>query len=374
MGDRRRSAGLLGFPARQWTRQRQVDAASWCRPAGSSRASARTTTARRAAENPTTIPSSRRKPAPTGATFQIPAAWNGRDIHIVFEAAMTDTTVTINGQSAGPTHQGGFYRFSYDITQLVKPGRNEIEVRVSKESANKSVNHAERRGDYWTFGGIYRPVWLEARPPNHIVVDRDRRARRRQLPCARASQSRRARRRDASSAQVFDAARQAGRRAVRSRDSDPRRHGHRSTARSTSPALWTAETPNLYSVKFTLESDATSLHERRAALRLPHARSPAARWRLSQRPQDRAQGHQPPQLRSEDRPHADARAELRRRAPHQGRQHERGAHVALSTRSRVSRSRGRARASTCSTNSPAGRASTTRPPARGSSARSCAAT
>ena len=61
--------------------------------------------------------------------FQIPAAWDGRDIHIVFEAAMTDTSVTINGQSAGPTHQGGFYRFSYDITKLVKPGRNEIEVR-----------------------------------------------------------------------------------------------------------------------------------------------------------------------------------------------------------------------------------------------------
>jgi hypothetical protein len=101
--------------------------------------------------------------------FQVPAEWNGRDIHVVFEAAMTDTSVTINGQSAGPTHQGGFYRFSYDITKLVKPGRNEIEVKVSKESANKSVNHAERRGDYWTFGGIYRPVWLEARPPDHIV-------------------------------------------------------------------------------------------------------------------------------------------------------------------------------------------------------------
>ena len=102
-------------------------------------------------------------------SFEIPATWRGREIHIVFEAAMTDTTVIINGQPAGPTHQGGFYRFSYDITRLVKTGRNEIEVRVSKESANKSVNDAERRGDYWTFGGIYRPVWLEARPRHHIA-------------------------------------------------------------------------------------------------------------------------------------------------------------------------------------------------------------
>ena len=82
---------------------------------------------------------------------------------------MTDTTVFINGKPAGPTHQGGFYRFDYDITPLVKPGRNDIEVRVAKESANKSVNLAERRGDYWTFGGIYRPVWLEARPRKHIA-------------------------------------------------------------------------------------------------------------------------------------------------------------------------------------------------------------
>jgi hypothetical protein len=101
--------------------------------------------------------------------FTIPADWQGSAVRIVFEAAMTDTTVTINGQPAGPTHQGGFYRFHYDITSLVKIGaENSLEVLVSKESANKSVNHAERRGDYWTFGGIYRPVWLEARPAQHI--------------------------------------------------------------------------------------------------------------------------------------------------------------------------------------------------------------
>jgi hypothetical protein len=102
-------------------------------------------------------------------TFDVPGSWNDRAVHVVFEGAMTDTTVLINGQSAGPTHQGGFYRFEYDVTALVKPGRNEIEVRVSKESSNASVNHAERRGDYWTFGGIFRPVWLEARPRDHVA-------------------------------------------------------------------------------------------------------------------------------------------------------------------------------------------------------------
>jgi hypothetical protein len=101
--------------------------------------------------------------------FDVPAQWRGQQVRIVFEAAMTDTTVRINGQPAGPTHQGGFYRFHYDITSLLKFGaKNLLEVSVSKESANVSVNRAERRGDYWTFGGIYRPVWLEARPRDHI--------------------------------------------------------------------------------------------------------------------------------------------------------------------------------------------------------------
>jgi hypothetical protein len=101
--------------------------------------------------------------------FTVPADWRGRAVRIVFEAAMTDTEVWINGTSAGPVHQGGFYRFHYDITPLVKFGAaNRLEVTVSKKSANESVNRAERIGDYWTFGGIYRPVWLEARPLQHI--------------------------------------------------------------------------------------------------------------------------------------------------------------------------------------------------------------
>src|SRR5690606_38098744 len=38
--------------------------------------------------------------------FTVPAAWQGRVVRIVFDAAMTDTSVWINGQPAGPTHHG----------------------------------------------------------------------------------------------------------------------------------------------------------------------------------------------------------------------------------------------------------------------------
>ena len=40
-------------------------------------------------------------------------------MRIVFDGVMTDTEVKINGQLAGPVHQGSFYQFKYDITDKV---------------------------------------------------------------------------------------------------------------------------------------------------------------------------------------------------------------------------------------------------------------
>lgn len=101
--------------------------------------------------------------------FKVPAKWKDMQVSIVFEGVMTDTEVKINDISAGDIHQGGFYRFSYDITDKLNFGKkNNLEVKVWKESANKSVNAAERRADWWLYGGIYRPVYLKAMPKTHI--------------------------------------------------------------------------------------------------------------------------------------------------------------------------------------------------------------
>jgi len=102
-------------------------------------------------------------------SFKISPSWKGKKINIVFDGSMTDTEVKINGKSAGTIHQGAFYRFKYDITSLLffdKP--NILEVTVSKMSADASVNNAERLADYWVFGGIFRPVFLEATPTQFI--------------------------------------------------------------------------------------------------------------------------------------------------------------------------------------------------------------
>lgn len=101
--------------------------------------------------------------------FTIPEEWKDKRIFIVFEGSMTDTRVEVNGKQAGDIHQGAFYQFKREITDFIKVGSdNQLEVEVSKMSSNESVNKAERSADYWVFGGIYRPVYLEAVPKTFI--------------------------------------------------------------------------------------------------------------------------------------------------------------------------------------------------------------
>ena len=101
--------------------------------------------------------------------FEVPSSWKGKTVNIVFDGSMTDTKVKINGKSAGEMHQGGFYRFKYDISKLLKYGKsNLLEVDVDKHSSNESVVRAERQADFWIFGGIFRPVFLEVLPAIHM--------------------------------------------------------------------------------------------------------------------------------------------------------------------------------------------------------------
>lgn len=99
------------------------------------------------------------------ATIQVPSQWKLQS----FGAYNYGHTAKYNDE------QGSFYRFKYDISELLDfEGKNLLEVTVSKESANASVNKAERRSDYWIFGGIYRPVYLEAVPErfiDHVAIN-----------------------------------------------------------------------------------------------------------------------------------------------------------------------------------------------------------
>ena len=103
--------------------------------------------------------------------FTLPQEWQGRQILLVFEAVFTEARITINGRKAGNgTYQGGYTRHTIDISDRVFFGtkKNRLEVEVLKESTIPQVNLAERRADYWNFGGIWRPVFIIAKPNQNI--------------------------------------------------------------------------------------------------------------------------------------------------------------------------------------------------------------
>ena len=190
--------------------------------------------------------------------FVVPESWRGMSVRIVFEASMTDTQVFVNGQSAGPVHQGGFYQFHHDITDKVQFGStNKLKVHVSKDSANSTVEAAERSADYWVFGGIYRPVWLEARPVQSIewtAVD------------ARADGSLHAKAyltgfgaADRVRAQVMTAS---GERVGEAFESELAGGAPAELrARIAGVRTWSAEEPNLYHIEFSLMQGSVLLHQ-----------------------------------------------------------------------------------------------------------------
>lgn len=188
-------------------------------------------------------------------TFTPPADWSNLKVWIVFEGVMTDTQVFVNGTSAGPMHQGGYYQFKYNISKLLKFGReNLLEVTVDDESANTSINSAERRGDYWNYSGIFRPVYLQADPQesiDRVAID------------ARADGS--------FSADVYMNGAQPGSWTVEAlvlkgkpagpAFSQPVTGGKSHlSAQFESPRLWNAEQPNLYEVQFDLKNGANIVH------------------------------------------------------------------------------------------------------------------
>lgn len=193
--------------------------------------------------------------------FHVPAEWSGRRVFVVFEGVMTDTSVRVNGREAGPTHQGGFYRFKYELTDLLKFGEtNRLEVTVAKHSANASVNRAERQADYWVFGGIYRPVYLQAVPRQFIErVAIDARHTGEFAMDVFVSGDGRS---DAVEAQVLTLDGDL----VGNPFSVELKEGQRQVRLQTgvsSPRAWSAETPNLYRVEVRLKSDGDIVHRHR---------------------------------------------------------------------------------------------------------------
>jgi len=99
--------------------------------------------------------------------FTLPQARAGRRIYLDFEGVMTAATVTLNGHTF-EEHRGGFVPFSYDITDyLNEGGENLLQVSVDSRERHDIPPHGGQV-DYLVFGGIYREVSLRYVESVHI--------------------------------------------------------------------------------------------------------------------------------------------------------------------------------------------------------------
>lgn len=89
-----------------------------------------------------------------------------------FEAVDYQTTVWVNGQQVGE-HIGGNTPFSFDITDALKNGTNELVVRVWDATGGAQLRGKQTldpSGIWYTrVSGIWQTVWLEEVPVRHLA-------------------------------------------------------------------------------------------------------------------------------------------------------------------------------------------------------------
>ena len=105
-------------------------------------------------------------------TFDVKARKGFRQI-LRFDGVDYRAQVFVNGVEAGVPHEGAFTGFSYDVTDLVKDGVNDLMVRVW-DPTEGFVNPLGKqsttpKGCFYTrMSGIWQTVWLETVPETYV--------------------------------------------------------------------------------------------------------------------------------------------------------------------------------------------------------------
>lgn len=86
-------------------------------------------------------------------------------LHLWFGGVNFSSEVFINGQAVGK-HVGGYVPFSFDVTDALQAGENELIVRVNSSLDTESV--PTFRTDWWPYGGLIRDVAL-VKTPKHFI-------------------------------------------------------------------------------------------------------------------------------------------------------------------------------------------------------------
>lgn len=107
-------------------------------------------------------------------TFAAPEAIDGGRCILHFEAVDHACACYVNGTRVGE-HAGGYLPFSFDVTDALADGENELAVCVhdpSDEGTQLRGKQRLARGGIWytAQSGIWQNVWLEAVPAEHVVA------------------------------------------------------------------------------------------------------------------------------------------------------------------------------------------------------------
>ena len=95
----------------------------------------------------------------------LPEVDSRRRYYLKIDAASKAAEVRINGQEVG-THAGGYTAFVFDVTPYVQK-ENVIEITV--DNSRKDITPISADFTFW--GGIYRDVWLISTPEQHFRMD-----------------------------------------------------------------------------------------------------------------------------------------------------------------------------------------------------------
>ncbi|KAA1261131.1 Beta-galactosidase [Rubripirellula obstinata] len=91
--------------------------------------------------------------------FELPTDWKEMRVVLHFGGVSSAFYVWVNGELAGYS-QGSRLPAEFDVTRLVKPGRNQVAVRVYRWSDGSYLEDQ----DMWRLSGIHREVLLTAEP------------------------------------------------------------------------------------------------------------------------------------------------------------------------------------------------------------------
>jgi len=105
--------------------------------------------------------------------FDAPADTEGLRLFLDFDAAITQSTVTLNG-TVLTEHTGGYLPFSAEITGKLQPADNVIAVTLDSTfnldvPPDRPAPYISSDVDYWQPGGVNRDVRIRAVPPIFIA-------------------------------------------------------------------------------------------------------------------------------------------------------------------------------------------------------------